>query len=376
MIIKQYSATERLAKFISETNFGHIPEEARKEAKKSILDWLGVTLAGSREPVSQKVTAYSKKLQAISESSVIGSGFQTSAEMAAWINGVAGHALDYDDTFAGRDYNFHPTVPVLPAVLALAEVYNLTGTDIMTAYIIGIEVESRIGDAIGYYNSNHGWHPTAVIGTMGATAACASVLNLNMEQTRMALGIAGSLAGGLQQNFGTMTKPMHAGNAARNGVIASLLARDGFTGDDSILDGEFSFSGVLSAEHKQGLDNKEQDLGKNWHIISPGMGYKAYPSCRSTHSSIDASLYLRNALRMDTSRIANIVCKTNRRHTQLARFHKPISGYEGKFSIPYCTAIALLRGRVLLEDFTDEKVADPEVQRLLAKVEFDYPDDF
>jgi len=376
MAKKQHSATERLAEFISETDYEHIPDDARNEAKKAILDWLGVTLAASREPVVNKVADYSRRAAVVSESSVIGKGFKTTAELAAWVNGIAGHALDYDDTFAGRDYNMHPTVPVLPAVLALAEWLDLAGTDIITAYVIGIEIESRIGDAIGRDNSVHGWHPTAVLGTIGATAACASILKLTTDQACMALGIAGSLASGLQKNIGTMTKPMHAGNAAKNGIIVSLLAKEGFTGNDNIFEEDYSFSNVLSAGHKDGLDGKEQDLGKNWHIVSPGMGYKAYPSCRSTHSSIDASLYLRDTIGIDPSRIAKIVCRTSRRHTQLARFHNPSSGYEGKFSIPYCIATALLKGKVVLDDFTDEKVAGIEARSLLTKVEFEYPDAF
>jgi 2-methylcitrate dehydratase PrpD len=192
----------------------------------------------------------------------------------------------------------------------------------------------------------------------------------------MALGIGASLAGGLLQNFGTMTKPLHAGNSARNGVVAAQLAQRGFTGNASIMEGKLGFCSMFTAGKVTGMENREEDLGKTWHIITPGMSTKPYPCCRSTHSSIDASLHLRNVQGVSAGEIVKIVCRTSPTHTGLARFHKPKSAYEGKFSIPYCIAAALLRGKVLLEDFTEERVAAPEAQALLSKVEFEYPREY
>jgi len=192
----------------------------------------------------------------------------------------------------------------------------------------------------------------------------------------MALGIASSLAGGLLQNFGTMTKPFHAGNSARNGVVAALLAQNGFTGNESIMEGNLGFCSMFTAGKVSGMENKEEGLGKTWRIVTPGMSTKPYPCCRSTHSSIDASLHLRNVQGVDAGKVVKIICKTSPQHTRLARFHKPKSAYEGKFSIPYCIAAALLRGKILLKDFTEEKVADREAQALLSKVEFQYPQEY
>lgn len=338
---------------------------------------MGVTIAGSCEPVAQIATRYSKQLSAAGEAGVIGGSFRTSTELAAWVNGIAGHALDYDDTFPPAvGYSFHPTAPVLPAVLALGEKRNSTGRDVLAAYIVGVEVESRIGAAIGRYNSEIGWHPTPVVGTVGSVAACANILKLNDWQVRMALGIAGSLISGLSQNFGTMTKPLHAGSAAKNGILATLLAQDGFTANESIMGGELGFCSMFSGGKVKGLENNEQDLGESWHIVSPGISFKAYPSCRSTHSSIDASIYLRNVAGINADQVAKIICKANPRNPQLARLRRPKSGSEAKFSIPYCIAVALLRGKVSLEDFTDEKVADAEAQALLSKVEHLYPAEY
>jgi len=369
--------TEKLAKFIAETDFEYIPKEAVHVAKKAILDWVGVTIAGANEPVARILAEQVKRMGAIGEAGVICRAFRTSTDLAAWVNGTASHALDYDDTFPNAaGYNFHPTVPILSAVLALAEKMSVSGKDVLTAYIVGIEVESRIGASMGRYSSEIGWHPTPVIGTMGAVAASANILKLNMQRVRMALGIASSLSSGLLQNFGTMTKPLHAGNSAKNGIVAALLAKNGFTGNESIMERNFGFCSMFSGGKVNGLGKNEQDLGKTWHIISPGISFKPYPCCRSTHSSIDASLYLRNAPGFDASQVVKIICKTSPQHLKLARFHRPKSAYEGKFSIPYCIAAALLSGKVLLGDFAEEKVSDPEAQALLSKVEFLHPGEY
>jgi len=368
---------ERIVNFIAETGYKNIPEEARQLTKNAMLDWMGVAIAGSREPVVQIAKSYAKRIKAIDEAGVFGGDFRTSTELAAWVNGVAGHALDYDDTFPNSaGYNFHPTVPVLPAVFALGQRYNSPGRDVIAAYVAGVEVESRVGTAIGHHNSEIGWHPTSVVGTIGAVAACANILKLSDQQVRMALGIAGSLTGGLARNFGTMTKPLHAGNAARNGVVAVLLAQEGFTANDSIMEGENSFYSIFSGGRVTGLRDIDQDLGEKWHIVSPGLSFKTYPCCRSTHSGIDAAVHLRNMPGLDTKQIAKIICKTSPWHIQLARFHQPKSGSEGKFSIPYCIATALLKGKISLQDFTDEQVADTEVQALLSKVEYLHPAEY
>jgi 2-methylcitrate dehydratase PrpD len=369
--------TERIAQFIAETGYEHIPGEAVRIAKRAILDWVGVSIAGSKEPVTRIVFEQVKGMKAVGEAGVICKSCRTSADLAAWVNGTASHALDYDDTFANEaGFNFHPTVTLLSAVLALGEKVNASGKEILTAYVVGIETETRIGAAIGRITSETGWHPTPVVGTIGAVAASANLLRLNTEQTLMALGIASSLVGGLLQNFGTMTKPLHAGNSARNGVVAALLAQNGFTGNESVMEGNLGFCSMFTAGKVGGTDGHEEDLGKIWRIVTPGMSTKPYPCCRSTHSSIDASLHLRNVERVDASQVIKIICKTSPQHTRLARFHKPKSAYEGKFSIPYCIAASLLRGKVLLEDFTEERVAAPEAQALLSKVEFQYPQEY
>jgi len=364
---------KRIAHFVSSTKYEDLPEEASRIAGQAILDWVGVAVGGAREPAVRMLVEYADDHRAREESVMIGGGGRTSAEMAAWVNGTAGHVLDYDDTSpSAAGYNLHPTAPIVPAILALAEPQGASGKALLTAYTVGIEIECKVGAVIGRHNSEIGWHPTPVLGTIGATAACANLLGLEPGKVEMALGIAASLAGGLTRNFGSMTKSLHCGNAARNGVVAARLAQKGYTANENILEGKFGFSEIFSGGKVQGVGPIE-DLGDPLQVISPGISFKAYPCCRSTHSSIDAALYLRDIQGIDADKVAAITCKTSPRHTELARFHKPERAYEGKFSIPYCIAVALLRGRILLEDFTDEKVTDPRAQALLALVDYEYP---
>ncbi|MFH1652018.1 MAG: MmgE/PrpD family protein [Chloroflexota bacterium] len=366
--------TAKLAEFISGTRYESIPSGVVKTARDALIDWLGVTLAGSQEPGAGIMAGYARKLQCAGEASVIGHGFRTSAELAALANGTSGHALDFDDTNSTRGrYNLHPSTAIYPAALAVAESRRLSGKEALVSYITGMEAMFAGGAAIGQSLPASGWHPTPVLGTIGAAAAAARAMGLNTGQTQSTLGIAASLAGGLMRNFGTMVKPMHAGNAARNGVLAACLAADGFTGNTEVMDGDWGFCQMFSG-------GKFTSLGKavegpwDWRMASLGLGFKAYPSCRSTHSGIDAALFLKEQYHPNPEEIAGITVNITRLNTEIARFHRPETGYQGKFSIPYCVAAALLNGRVVLADFTDEAIKDPRKTDLVTKVGFEFPE--
>ncbi len=224
--------TERFARFVVDTSYEDIPPEAIRIAKEISLDCLGTTLAGYVDPVGKAITKIVRDLGGTPECTVIGAGFKTSSAQAALANGTMAHALDFDDMGLSMG---HPSVPVLPVILALGEKMHLTGRDILTAHLIGFEVEGKLG-----YGSqelySRGWHSTGVLGVMGAAAAAAKMLKLNMEQTRMAFGIAASHAAAVKPNMGSMTKPLHAGNAARGGIMAALLAKEGYTAEPSIIE--------------------------------------------------------------------------------------------------------------------------------------------
>ncbi len=371
LVSQKKTSTERVAEFISSTKFEDIPAGAVLVAKSALLDWIGVSIAGSQQPGAQILAEYAKKSAARNEASIICHGFKTTAEFAAWANGNIGHSIDFDDTNpAVAHYNMHPSTCVMPAVLAVAEKHKVSGPQMLTAYVVGMEVIFRVGAVIGAESSKSGWHPTPVIGSVATAAACANLLGLNQIQTQNALGIAASLAGGLSHNFGSMTKPLHAGNAARNGVVAAELAADGFTSNPNVFDGKFSYCQMFGGKPVNGLLGEENDLGKEWRLFTQGIGFKYYPSCRSTHTSIDATLELRKKYKITIDQVAEITCKINPHHLNMAKFLKPESGYQGKFSIPYCIITALRNGMVTLGDFVDAKVLDKKTQELLSLVNF------
>ncbi|MBI2287835.1 MAG: MmgE/PrpD family protein [Chloroflexi bacterium] len=240
--------TEEIVKFITGISYKQLPSAVIDTSKMAILDCLGVTLAGAEESSSKIISQYVRETGR-PEAGVIGRSFKTSIDQAAWANGTQGHALDYDDYFIPDHLTpYHPTVAILPAILAVGQKHHLSGKDILLAYNTGFEVEARIALACIQQQYDLGWHTTSTLGSLGAAAAISKMLRLNEEKTAIALGIASSLAGGLRQNFGTMTKPLHAGNAARNGVVAAILAQSGFTADRNILDGPLSFGNVLGRQ--------------------------------------------------------------------------------------------------------------------------------
>ncbi len=372
-MIDENSNTARIAGFIVDAAYEDIPPEAIIIAKQGVLDWLGVAIAGASEPVVAILAQYAKGLAAKMEASGICQGFMTTAELASLINGSMGHALDFDDTFANAArYNIHPTTCILPAALAVVERLKLSGRDLLLSYLAGMETTYRIGAAIGQSIPAIGWYPTPILGTLGAAAACAKVLQLDVSQTCSALGIASSLASGLKKNVETMTKTMHAGNAARNGVIAATLAQSGFTGNQSVLDGKASFCEVFSGGQVSGMMPVD-DLGKEWWIISTGLGFKPYPCCRATHPTIDAILYLKQRYSIRPEQVASITCKVNPLVLGMTTAHRPKTAYEAKFSMEYCIAKSIMNGEITMRDFTDQEVQEASWQKLIPCIHFEHP---
>lgn len=370
--LHRIGATEIVANFIVRTSYDQIPGEAVRSAKRAILDGLGCILAGSQEPSARIVTGYVKEMGGSPEATVIAGGFKTSAPEAALANGTMAHALDYDDVAMAT--LGHPTVALLPAVLALGEAGRVCGRDALASYIIGFEVMGKIGACIGFGHYGWGWHATVTLGTMGAAAASARMLRLDTHQTMMALGIAASLAGGTRQNFGTMTKPLHAGNAARNGVVASLLAKKGFTADEAILESTMGFLKIFCGGAEYDVAKATEGLGTAFDIISSGVGMKPYPCCLLTHRCIDAILHLIKENGIGANDVERVECRTSEFLPQVLIHSRPKTALEGKFSMQYCMAIALLDGQVGLKQFTDEKVLDPKAQQLLKGVEYVHPE--
>lgn len=363
------TATARIAEFITEVTSEEIPGEARTNGRRAILDTVGVTLAGVGDEGPQIVR---RMLGSNGRgAAVVGTRSRLSASDAALANGVAGHALDFDDVTASM--TGHPSVPLLPAALAIGEVTGASGRELLDAFLIGFEVECKVGRGVGRSHYARGFHATTTFGALGAAATVARLLKLDQRQTEHALGIAASMAGGLRANFGSMTKPLQAGNAARAGVVAGLLAADGFTGGDSILDGPIGFVRLFSPADDGDIEAVD-GFGDPWEVVDPGISVKKFPCCFVTHRAADAALALRDEHGLAAEEIERIEV-----HVPKSAFSasgvigplihtRPQTGLEGKFSMEYVVAAAFLDGRLKLSTFEDAAVQREEAQALLRRV--------
>ena len=355
--------TARLAEFIGKNRWDEVPPAAIEQAKRAILDTLGVMLAGSVEPPARIVRGLAEAEGGAPRCAVVGTKARTGAAWAALANGTAAHALDFDDTnFAMMG---HPSAPVLAAALAAGELAAADGRALLHAYLLGFEVETALGEAMVPAHYEHGWHATGTLGSLGAAAAAARMLGLDAGRTRMALALAASQASGLKENFGTMAKPFHAGHAARTGVLSALLARDGFTGSEQAIEGPQGFLKVLGGELNMAA---LETFGAPWRILSTGIAVKPYPSCAMTHSAIDALLELRSRHGVRAEEVTDVEIEVAPVVPGILIHPKPQSGLEAKFSMEYCAAAALAEGRVGIDTFADDRVRDPRVRALMEKV--------
>ncbi|MBI2999460.1 MAG: MmgE/PrpD family protein, partial [Deltaproteobacteria bacterium] len=306
------------------------------------------------------------------ESTVIGSGFLAPAARAALANGVAGHAIDYDDTQLSTSkeavYGLltHPTVPVLAAALGVGEAHKISGQELLLAYILGVEVECRIADAIHPRHYQAGFHSTATMGGLGAVLAVGKLLGLKPEALARALGIAASMAAGLRENFGTMTKPLHAGRAAENGVTAAQLAQQGFTSALNILEAKRGFFNAMAGGYNE--EKIAGRLGRPYFMKEPGISIKPYPSGSLSHPAQDLILDLVQSNDLHADDIESIEVGTNSNVPNALIYPMPKTALEGKFSIPFCMAIGVLERKAGIAQFSDRKARDPKVVALMRRV--------
>lgn len=361
-----------VAQFVCELTEGDLPEGALEAAKAPVIDCLGVTVAGLEDPASRIVAEWVDSMQGAPRSSVFFKFLKTSPPWAALANGTAAHALDYDDV--SFSMMGHPSVTLVPAIIALAEAESLSGKECLLAYVAGLEVMSKVGLALGGNSYLIGWHQTSTLGALGATASCGKLLGLNREQLAHALGIACSLANGIRANFGTMTKPLHAGMAAMNGVMAAQLASRGFTSNPDSLFGENGFAGAFSADTERCGELKAA-LGNPYEILVPGLSFKPYPCCRGPQGAIDAALNVHSELservgEVSPSDIEKVECRVPPWLRGLLTYHLPQTGLEGKFSLEFCVSVALLDGKVGVGQFKDERVLSRDIVETMGRVEW------
>jgi 2-methylcitrate dehydratase PrpD len=375
--------TQILSQFIVNTTYKDLPKSVVAAAKRGVLDFIAVTLAGSREPVAVKITNFVKQTKCNEEATVINGGFKTNAYFAAYVNGTMAHALDYDDVIHIPPlWMGHPSVAIFPAVLAVSEKNHVSGKELILAYCQGIEIYAKVGLLCGDIAYRNGWHNTSFIGTMAAAGAAAKLLKLNELQVRRSFGIAASLASGLRQNFGTMVKPLHAGIAARNGVEAALMAEADFTSDENIFEAPLGFKNVFTGDHSdisraipfgsKTITPSEfaKCLGNPWNIFSPGMSFKICPSCRATHFGMEAALNFRDKYTVDAQQISEIECHVPNHMESVLFYHDPQKGLEGKFSLEYVLARSIIDGIPRIDDFTDERVNEAEIKELIKKIKW------
>jgi 2-methylcitrate dehydratase PrpD len=369
------SLTAYVAGFIVSTRYGDLPADVVRVGKKSILDGLGLALAGS---VAKSGKLLRRHLQGLGcsggASSIIGTPMRVPPRFAAFANGTAIHADDYDDTQLAvakdRVYGLltHPTAPALPAVLAVAERDRRSGKDLLTAYHVGVEVECKIAEAINPRHYQHGFHSTATIGTFGAAAGLANLLKLPAEGAGVALGIAGSLSAGLRENFGTMMKPFHAGRAAESGVLAAEFASLGFTATPHILEAPRGFFHAAGGGYEEGAIRGK--LGNPWTFMNPGVSIKPHPSGSLTHPGMTLMLSLIKQHNIRPDQVQTVKVGTNQNMPNALIHHRPKTELQAKFSMEFCMAILLLERKAGLAEFTDEVVNRPDVQAMIQKVDF------
>jgi 2-methylcitrate dehydratase PrpD len=357
---------EQIAQKIIAIRYDELPREAVDWAKAAILDTVGVTLAGAGEDCARIVEQTLASGGAHGDCLIFGGDRRTGALDAALINGTAAHALDFDDV--SNSLGGHPSAPILPALFALADTDDCTGAAFVTAYVVGFETETRIARGVHFHHYEKGWHPTATLGVFGATAACCHLMRLTAAQTAQALAIAASLASGIKANFGTMTKPLHVGHTARNGLFAALLAKGGFTANNAALEHPQGFLMVYNGEGNFDAEAILKDWGNPYDVVRPGPAIKQYPCCGSTHPALDALLALRGEHAMPAEKVVRIDSWTHPRRLAHTNRPDPKSGLDAKFSVQYCLARATLQGEIRLEDFEAGAYDDPTVRALMARV--------
>ncbi|HUP98622.1 MAG TPA: MmgE/PrpD family protein, partial [Usitatibacter sp.] len=368
--------TDAVAGFVVDARSAGFPKDVAHLGKRSVLDGIGLALAGARSECGRIAHKYLEGLGIADGNgcTVIGTNLRVPARFAAFANGLAIHADDYDDTQLAvakdRVYGLltHPTAPALPPALALAERHHRSGADFMLAYQVGVEVECKVAEAIHPRHYQHGFHSTATCGSIGAAAGAAKMLGLDREATRRAVSLGATQAGGLRENFGTMTKPFHAGRAAENGVVAAEMAALGFTASPNGLEADRGFFRAAGGGYSpEMIDGK---LGMPWTFALPGVSIKPHPSGSLTHPGMAVMMELIVTHDIQPAGVKRIKVGTNHNLPNALIHHRPTNELQAKFSMEFCMAVLLLERKGGLEQFTDAVVNRPDVQEMIARVDF------
>jgi len=354
--------TKTLAQFVVDSRYDAIPEKVRHEAKRSVLNWLGCAIGASRHEGIDIALAALAGFSGPAQASLLGRGERLDIMHAALLNGISSHMFDFDDTHLKTV--IHPSGPVASALLALAEYKPMSGADFLHAFILGVEVECRIGNAVYPSHYDIGWHITGTAGVFGAAAAVGRALKLNAQQMTWAVGIAATQSSGLREMFGTMCKPFHPGRAAQNGMTAAFLASKNFTSSERGIEAPRGFANVLATARN--YDEITGKLGQTWEVALNT--YKPFACGIVIHPIIDGCVQLRNEQKLKAADIEGIALKVHPLVLELTGKKTPQVGLEGKFSVYHSAAVAIIHGEGGEDVYSDACVRDPEVTTLRDKV--------
>ena len=354
--------TRTLARHVVGASYDTLPDAVRKEARRTLLNWTGCTIGGSKHETVDTAIAALAPFFGPAQASLLGRRERVDLLHAALLNGIASHVYDYDDTHLKTV--IHPAGPVVSAILALAEYRPVSGRDFLNAMVQGIEVECRIGNAVYPDHYDRGWHITGTAGVFGAAAASGKLLGLNEQQMTWALGVAATQPVGLREMFGSMTKPFHPGRAAQNGLTAALLATKGFTSTEVGIEGKSGWANVTST--KQDYREITGELGSRYELLLNT--YKPFACGIVIHPTIDACIQLRNAHRLSPEQVARIDLRVHPLVLELTGKKTPQTGLESKFSVYFAAALAIVKGSAGIHDFSTENARDPRIVALRDRV--------
>ncbi len=350
------SMTEDIADFVVSFGLKAAPAELLPRVREAFLDSFGVMLAGSRESSARIAARWVEDQGSAGNCTVFARrGLRTTPSNAALANGIAAHTLDYD-------HFGHQSAALVPCVLAAGEHKAIDGRGLIEAYIVGVELSTLLANVLAKETHALGLHPAGVCGSLGAAAAAARIFGLRREQIQVALGIAASLTSGLSHNFGTMVKPLHLGNAAKNGIMAAELAAAGFTANPEIFDQQGGFFGALAPEDTQ------EKLGKTFRFLEPGIAFKAYPCPYSSQRAVDAIVKIAERHNVTPKEVTGITCAAAPNSFRVLIHHRPATSLEAKFSLEYLLAAGLALKTINEDCFALDRVSDPLMRDLVAKV--------
>jgi 2-methylcitrate dehydratase PrpD len=359
------SLARNLARKVFELGFDSLPGDVVRRAKEVLLDTIGVTLAGCRSDSADILNNFVDFVGGCEQSGILGRGKRSSAPNAALVNAATGHVLDFDDV--SWSCIGHPAVVTVFPALALGEIRNASGREVITAFVAGYEVMSCLGRGLVPSFNERGWHSTATLGCFGAAATAAKILGCDIQETALSLGMASSLAAGIKGNMGTMTKHLQVGRAASAGVTAALLAKNGFTSSEKAIEGKDGFLRVFNGACD--VEVMERSFGAPFDLVDGGAIFKKWPSCYSTHTCIEAVTALAEEHDIRPDQVEKIAISGTPLVVDVLFYDAPRTGFEAKFSDHFSAAVSIVRRKASIAEFSDEVVNDPVIRALMKKVE-------